>query len=184
MITRPVRKPSSFKSANPDNYQMTDFRNIFSQSKQVITSHITPIQSFFSQLKKHLVKETFTTEIWYPDHPPRTESALFRKSRKQMIDDGKQGCWVCGTRKDLELHHFIIEWAASESIDFGKMKKEYPTFDWKNFKEPSDFIDSTFNMRVLCAIHHRHPLHGIHCLPFPLWQLQKFVKDSFQLIPK
>lgn len=129
----------------------------------------------------HEFKETVTVDVWYPDHPPRKESDTFSKSRHKVIVENDTPCYVCGSKDKRELHHYFVEWAFSEAVDWDKMKALHPTFDWATFKGPEDFVDSEYNMMVLCETHHRLKDHGIHNLPFPIWQVQKIIKDDFKL---
>jgi hypothetical protein len=135
---------------------------------------------------EHEVKESFTVDVWYPNHEPRTVSNTFNRTKHQLIDVEDTPCWICGSKENREVHHFIIEWAYADAIDWSKVKAEHPTFDWANFKTAEDFVDGIYNMRVLCETHHRGVDHGIHTIPYPIWQVQKFVKDDFKMygLPK
>ena len=91
---------------------------------------------------------------------------------------------VCGTHDKREVHHFHAEWADSEGIDFEvRMRELHPAFDWSTFKEPSDFIDSEYNMMVLCEKHHRAKDHGIHWVPYPIFIMQAIQKKDFIFSP-
>jgi hypothetical protein len=143
--------------------------------------------NFFSRLFKkntHEVKETLEVDVLYPDHVQRTASALFEKSRRHIIEQQKTPCMVCGTNKDLELHHWFVEWAYSDAVDWDKMKKLHPDFDWATFKEAADFVDSEYNLRVLCQKHHRAKFYGIHMIPFPNWYFQLAKRDDFDFSPE
>jgi hypothetical protein len=132
---------------------------------------------------EHTQTETIHFSINYPDHAPRTESALFRKTKRHLVHDLDTPCWVCGTKEKREVHHFHIEWADSEGVDWEKMRALHPAFEWSTFKEPADFVDSEYNMRVLCEKHHRGVNHGIHMLPYPMWIAQKVMRDDFVFSP-
>lgn len=132
---------------------------------------------------EHEQRETIEIDLFYPDHPPRTESALFRRTKHHLINVLDTPCWVCGTKKDREVHHFHAEWADSEGIDWDKMRALHPNFPWSTFSEASDFIDSEYNMRVLCAKHHRGKNHGIHWLPYPIFLMQMNKRDDFVFAP-
>ena len=133
---------------------------------------------------EHLVKDTWETELYYPDHKQRTESSLYRHNHHHLIVVEKRGCYVCHRRQHLETHHFHCEWAFANAVDWDRMKAIHPGFAWDTFHAASDFIDSVYNLLVLCAEHHRHKDRGIHCMPFPLWQAQRFVRDDFVLFPE
>lgn len=80
------------------------------------------------------------------------------------------------------MHHFHVEWAMTEGVDWDMMRKLHPGFDWASFKEPVDFVDSPYNMMVLCEKHHRDEAHGIHSLPYPVWIMQKYKKQDYILL--
>jgi hypothetical protein len=128
---------------------------------------------------EHEQSETLHFSVFYPDHPPRTESALFRKTKHHLVAVLDTPCWVCGTKDKREVHHWHAEWADSDGIDWDKMRVLHPGFDWSTFKDPSDFIDSEYNMRILCEKHHRGPGHGIHMIPLPIWEMQRIKRDDF-----
>lgn len=131
----------------------------------------------------HEIKQTIHIDRFYPDHIQRTASKLFERSRIHLIKELNKGCEVCNTKEKLECHHFHCEWADSNDIDWDKMKKFHPKFDWTTFTNPEDFVDSEYNMMILCETHHRGIDHGIHCLPFPDWIAQKNKKDDFAFAP-
>lgn len=128
---------------------------------------------------EHELKESIDIDIFYPNHPPRTESALFARTRHHVIDVLDTACWVCGSKEKRELHHWIIEWAYADGVDWERMREFYPDFDWTTFKEPGDFVDSAYNMLVLCEVHHRHKNHGIHMMPWPIFIMQRYKRDDF-----
>ncbi len=130
---------------------------------------------------EHEFKESLQVDLYYPDHPPRKESALFAKSRHNVIEIKKTPCFICGSHDNPELHHFHVEWAFADGIDWDKMKTLYPDFDWSTFKSAEDFVDSEYNMMVLCATHHRLKNRGIHNLPYPLFIMQRHKRDDFIL---
>lgn len=130
-------------------------------------------------LHEHELRETIVVDVYYPDHPPRTESHVFVATKKHWHAMGCQ-CGVCGTDKQVEIHHRFIEWADTEGIDWGKVKAKHPGFDWSTFKEPADFIDSIYNTEPLCQLHHRGPApFGKHFTPEPIWNMQTYMRDDF-----
>jgi len=133
----------------------------------------------------------------YPDHPKRTESALYRQTRKKLKF---MPCFICDRvnvegEQSNEIHHFYIEKVAASAIDwikFGEFAQECfhlqtgenigKKFDWKEVeKNPEIFVDSPENMIVLCKKHHTGRI-GIHHVPFPDWILQKFAVKDFQFV--
>ncbi len=132
---------------------------------------------------EHEVVERLYVDVYYPDHPPRTESALFRKTKRDLIKVKNVPCWVCGTRQNREVHHFYLEWADSAGVDWARMRQLHPDFDWSTFRGPSDFVDSPYNMRILCMKHHRHRDAGIHMLPYPIFVMQAVKRSDFVFAP-
>jgi len=90
-------------------------------------------------LHEHLRKFTITISRYYPDHPPRTESSLYRRTHHKLIVIDKTPCYVCGTMIKRETHHYFVEWADAEAVDWDKIRKYHPNFDWQNFHAPIDF---------------------------------------------
>jgi hypothetical protein len=134
----------------------------------------------------------------YPFHEKREDSATYRKTKKEM---SHIPCFICGKMKgvgdtSLEAHHFYIEKAATNAIDwstFGTFadqsyhiqtgEKIGGSFDWKEVeKNPELFVDSRHNMIVLCKEHHISGRFGIHHVPFPDWILQKFAVEGFKFL--
>jgi hypothetical protein len=93
----------------------------------------------------------------------------------------KATCYICDASKDLEIHHYHVEWAMQNAVDWEKMKLLHPEFHWETFKKPEDFIDSPYNSMVLCEKHHRGTNTGIHAMPYPLWIMQRYVREDFDL---
>lgn len=144
---------------------------------------------------EHEVKETIEIDVYYPDHPPRMESAVFRKT----VADGKHAGTRCCVSGDPhpEYHHVFIEWADAEAVNWVAVQKQglrsaealaqdgtllgwilaltkLRGFDWTTFDpaKPEQFVDSPQNMIPLAAKYHRLKDHGIHMLPFPIFIMQ------------
>ena len=149
------------------------------------------------QLGYHVQPQTHHYVIRYPDHPPRIDSALYRKTHKELCSGPSAVCFLCGTKgPGLETHHWIIEKAAEAAIDwkrFGVAAEHLfhiqtgvcigSAFDWAAVaSNPDLFVDSPLNMLVLCREHHTSATHGIHHLPFPVWILQGRGKNGFVFV--
>lgn len=152
------------------------------------------------ELNAHEMRESESREVRYPDHPPRTESALYRETHKRLTRDLNLPCFICGRRRPeivTETHHFFCEWAAMSAVDwiaFGASARmlvnpqtgkamSLAGFDWEEVaKDPSIFVDSKYNMVVLCPDHHRSETYGIHHVPFPEWILQAYPLNGFQFL--
>lgn len=136
---------------------------------------------------EHEQKQTLTVDVFVPDHPDRTASAIFASTRRELIEHNPGACcYICGSRDDLELHHQLIEWCDAGAVDWEKVKKDVPDFLWETFDpaKPETFIDSKWNAKlVLCKKHHTGKDHGIHMLPEPLWRLQRYKRADFIFSP-
>jgi len=132
---------------------------------------------------EHEFNETISIDVYYPDHQQRTESDLFARTKHKLINVQNVPCFICGTYDLREVHHYHIEWAFANAVDWNKMKSIHPLFDWSTYKTPEDFVDSEYNMMILCQNHHRHKDTGIHMLPYPIWIVQKTLLANFDLLP-
>ena len=138
--------------------------------------------------------------INYPRHEKRKDTALYRRTRNELIHKRKLTCFICdkknSTEEPLETHHFYCEKYAQTMIDWDKFalfaKNCYniqtgenisANFDWNEVKQnPDIFVDSTYNMIVLCKQHHTSGNKGLHHVPFPDWILQKYPSDGFEFL--
>jgi hypothetical protein len=143
----------------------------------------------------HEEKETLSVEINIPGHDPRTTTALFTRTRKQLIEREGGRCFICNATAEqsghpLEAHHHPIERSLAEMIDWERFKTDAQSgywgahiqaFDWDNFTDWTQFVDDmTVNGMLLCKPHHTVKDSGIHTLPFPLWIAQKYAKEGYQ----
>jgi len=136
----------------------------------------------------------------YPEHEERKTTSIFRKTRHTLINEKKLTCFICGvgSSKDhpLEVHHFYCEKYAQTMINWEKFgefakncyniqtgEKLAANFDWLAVKQnPDIFVDSVYNMVVLCKQHHTSGNKGIHHVPFPDWILQKYPSDGYEFL--
>ncbi|QGZ66249.1 hypothetical protein [Paraburkholderia acidisoli] len=145
--------------------------------------------------KAHAEKETLSIEVLIPAHEERKATALFERSRKELIEREGGRCFVCnGTAEEsghpLEAHHHPIERSLAELIDWERFKadalggmwgEKIRAFDWDNFTDWTQFVDDmTVNGMLLCRSHHTAKDSGIHTLPFPLWVAQKYAKEGYK----
>ena len=65
---------------------------------------------------EHFRKGTFEEQYWIPAHNKRRASALFRKNKKLIRDECGAPCWVCGSRREREVHH-VFEWSFWNAMD-------------------------------------------------------------------
>ncbi len=138
--------------------------------------------------------------IHYPLHGKRKPTALYRRTRHELIYNKKLTCFICNKKNDdnesLETHHFYCEKYAQTMIDwkkFGEFAKNChniqtgenigETFNWDEVENnPDIFVDSPHNMVVLCKQHHTSGNKGLHHVPFPDWILQKYPKNNFEFL--
>jgi hypothetical protein len=69
---------------------------------------------------EHLVTETIVETEYYPDHPPRTESATFRHTKSAGHKAGLR-CAISG-QPNPEYHHVFCEWADADAVDWVVVK--------------------------------------------------------------
>lgn len=139
---------------------------------------------------EHFKKGTFEEKYWLPAHDKRRESSLFKKNKKFVRDECGAPCWVCGSKKDREVHH-VFEWSFWNAMDpkkvtnilkaiefydddyLGKAKKPAMLRNRIKKTEQSkpiiDTPDDIRNLVVFCRKHHRLKLTGMHTITFPIW---------------
>ncbi|MGH2480618.1 MAG: hypothetical protein ACRDHW_13265 [Ktedonobacteraceae bacterium] len=103
-------------------------------------------------------------------------------------------CAMCGVRNStlknpqenpfgataLETHHYPIERSLLDACDPKKVGIVFPQV--KDQASLEAFVDSEHNLMVLCDIHHRHPLHGIHHLAPQDFFVQPFLLEGYQVV--
>lgn len=149
------------------------------------------------KIPSHTVNITNKYTINYPDHEKRKNTNIYNRTHTELCIQKKLKCFICNkTSKEigtsLETHHFYIEKAAVNAIDWYKFeafaKNCYNiqtgecigNFNWDEVrKNPDIFVDSKYNMVVLCKNHHTSGRYGIHHVAFPDWIQQKFVVKNY-----
>jgi hypothetical protein len=156
----------------------------------------------------HEVARALHEKVFYPAHDARTESPAYAKVHHRLAVVEDRPCLICGVRSStlgdpaqnrhgataMETHHHIVEWALQNAIDLAKFNEHvWPALQDRHpgkYPEPFtqqsmlDFIDhSEDNLWVLCDVHHRHSLVGIHSITGPIWGAQNLVRDDFTYIP-
>ena len=153
--------------------------------------------------KVHEQKETLEVDVLIPGHAPRTETALYERTRKLLIarEDGR--CFISGMTAEelgapLEAHHHPIERSFAEIIDWERFSTDAKAglwgphakaFDWDGFFsvspiDPYRFVDDmTANGLLLGKQFHTGKNQGIHTLPFPIWIVQKYAREGYQFTP-
>lgn len=164
-----------------------------------------------SVAKIHELRRTLTEDVFYPPHPPRTETSEYKAIHKKLVHELDLPCLVCGVRQStledssqnrwgaraLETHHHHIEWALAGAIDLGKFNARI-VLAYRKRPGHHEQYDSLFtqeqllawvdhdpdNLWVLCDVHHRHKGVGIHAISGPIWGTQDLVLDNFKLTPE
>jgi hypothetical protein len=70
---------------------------------------------------EHEYKAGLSEDVYYPDHAPRTESSIFRKTKR----DGKAAgnvCAISGHPEGVEYHHVFCEAAFANAVDWHTVK--------------------------------------------------------------
>lgn len=145
----------------------------------------------------HVVKRTLVEYVDYPNRlNDRTTSPAFRKNRRHLIRQLGLGCFHCGSRDHLEVHH-IHEWALWDALDPEKVLDNLHAFDPYGFtrngpEHPPETPDDLRNLLVLCGHceingvevpggHHRGKDAGVHDVTFPIWFSIRAVKDGISI---
>jgi hypothetical protein len=129
----------------------------------------------------HSQKQTDKVTTYYPPHPPRIATGVYIRSHHQLVYTENRPCWACGiTHTDcvrlkdelkgvaMETHHFWTEDAFTGEggglggIFWARVMADHADFDWKHsgfaVEDPTTFkffVDSPYNLQVLCSACHR-----------------------------
>lgn len=143
----------------------------------------------------HAQSRQLTETVFYPDHDPRKASAEYKRTHEHLVDELDEPCWVCGVRKStlgdpaqnphgatqLETHHVQVEWALANAVDPAKILADFPAMGAADDEHLRAWLDSEGNMLVLCDVHHRHGLYGVHMVTYPAWVVQRRLVDGYDL---
>ena len=133
---------------------------------------------------------TLEETVFYPPHPPRKASAEYKRVHHRLVVEMDEPCWICGVRHStggaMETHHDELEWAAANGVDLAKIIADFPAIDalpgTDEHAKLRAWLDGEGNMLVLCALHHRGLLAGIHSVTYPAWKLQRWQGSGWQFI--
>jgi hypothetical protein len=142
----------------------------------------------------HATTEGVAAVEMTPPHPPREETPEYAAAHHHLTKVLDSPCAMCGvknsTLKDpkenpfgataLETHHYPIERSLLDACDPLKVGVVFPQV--KDQASLEAFVDSEHNLMVLCDIHHRHPLHGIHHLTPQDFFVQPFLLAGYQVV--
>lgn len=147
----------------------------------------------------HEERETLAVDVEIPGHAPRTTTALFVHSKRELLAREGARCWICGctaeeTGHPLEAHHYPVERSLATAWDWPRFIRDCragawgapaQAFDWGSFDPATDpyaFVDDMrVNGMLLCKAHHTGKDEGIHMLPWPLWIWQRYAPEGYKL---
>lgn len=106
----------------------------------------------------HDLKTTLSVEVYVPGHEERTETALFRNTKKQLMVSSGGRCFICNRNVEesghpMQSHHHPIERSEANAVDWRLVAEDCKTgmwgiaaqaFDWDKF-----FIGATTKTVVL-----------------------------------
>lgn len=129
-----------------------------------------------------------------PAHVKRTESAEFRAAKRRLKQDGHYRCYICGTTKNIQIHHYGAEWMFADVVDYDKLKAwllEWDVYGYSRLlqHQPLTNVDDIRNLMALCREHHLSgpadgAANGVHDISFPAWISQKLVKGGVETVPQ
>jgi hypothetical protein len=138
-------------------------------------------------------EETHGLVEFFPEHPPRADTAEYRATHRLLVRTLDGCCADCGVRtstlgdparnpygaKQLETHHYPIQRELADAVDPAKVARDFPEVtDRRTLKL---FIDSPRNMLVLCDVCHRSPTRGIHHISASMQAVKKYLLDGYVL---
>lgn len=95
--------------------------------------------------------------------------------------------------KANETHHRLIEDSLANAINLAKFNSHVLPGLFKHYGEARYQVPFTQaemlewihgdpgNLWVICDVHHRHPLVGIHAITGPIWAVQNLLIDGYDL---
>jgi hypothetical protein len=135
---------------------------------------------------EHLVKLTAVEEEYYPDHPPRAESATFRHTKAAGHKAGLR-CAVSG-QKNPEYHHLWCEWADADAVDWTVVKAiatgeitEIPVLDpYTDQPTGETFPAEQSLIAMICKITAQH---GFNWQSFDPTKPETFIDSPQNMLP-
>jgi len=158
----------------------------------------------------HEMRGTLKYDVIVPGHEVRgAATALFKRTRLQLIARERGRCWISGAVTELEAHHHPVERCFAERWDWPRFSNDCKlglwgpyaqAFDWTKFFEgaaivpasgdqssytrvvdPYLFVDNMLvNGLVLSKKFHTGPDEGIHNLAGPMHLAQKYLVEGYK----
>lgn len=134
----------------------------------------------------HLTRLAVAVEEETPPHEPRESTPEYLAAHRRLIDELDTPCYICGVRKStggqMESHHWPLERSLALACDPAKVGARFP--EVTDRASLMRFVDSERNLIVLCAVHHRDPIHGIHHALAQDWCIQPFLLDGYRIVAR
>ncbi|MDE3023012.1 MAG: hypothetical protein KGI54_14330 [Pseudomonadota bacterium] len=137
-------------------------------------------------IAKHVLRHTITEEEIIPEHDLRKASEEYLANRKKLIIDEQIPCWMCGTKENLEAHHWF-EWAEWKNEDPKAASDILARLNFHGYghlaaEAPIDGADHIANLCVLCVRDHRGKGFGIHNTTGPVWWARKAAQAGVAVV--
>ncbi len=144
----------------------------------------------------HIEQRTIHTAVIDPDHGDRTESPEFTAAKHRLKEDGHYKCYVCGTDKNIQIHHRISEYMFNNITDYAKLKEKVEEWDVYGYgrllrNKPITSVDDIRNMLALCQGHHTGVDHennktgtGIHDVDMSTFWIMVVALDGANPVPQ
>lgn len=136
-------------------------------------------------------------EEFFPGHPARLTTPEYRVTHDHLVKILDTPCEICGVRNSalgdpvqnphkataIETHHWPVQREYADACSWEKVAKDFSQYvvDQASFLK---FVDSPYNMKVLCSVHHRDEEVGIHHATANDWIIQKYLLDGYVLVDK
>jgi len=136
-------------------------------------------------------------EEFFPGHPMRLTTPEYRATHEHLVKVLDMPCEICGVRNStlsdptknphkataVETHHFPIQREYFDACDWRKVAIDFPKYvkDQVSFEK---FVDSPYNMKILCSHCHRDENDGIHHTLPNDWIIHKYLLDGYILSDK
>lgn len=175
------------------------------------TGMVTRLKDVLKVYKKaqevHTNRRMLDEIAFYPAHDPRQETPEYKAVHKKLAIDQDLPCLICGVKnstlknaaqnpygaKQMETHHYVVEWALANAIDVNKFNNillphlRSKHSDKAQYKQDftaaqvSAWVDhDEDNLWVLCDVHHRAKYFGIHEITYPIWGPVNMLRDDFE----
>ena len=131
----------------------------------------------------------------FPGHPVRLATGEYRATHEHLVNVLDTPCEVCGVRRStlgdpaqnprgataVETHHYPVQRELADACDWRKVARDFPKYvvDQASFLL---FVDSPYNMKVLCSYCHRDERVGIHHATPGDWIIQRYLLDGYVLV--